>query len=113
MVRANWFDALDYVTDGAVQTLDRYARAAAPFARIGAQAVFVELIYVVRASADTFEMRWKERSYQGGTLTRTESFTGVATIAFNAAAGTNPSRNPIGLYIRAFDWATDVGPHRT
>jgi type IV secretion system protein VirB5 len=113
VVRTNWFDALDYVSEGAGQTLDRYAHEAAPFARIGAQAVTVELIYVVRASADSFEMRWRERSYQGGTLTRTESFTAVATIAVNAVAGTNPNRNPIGLYIRALDWVADLSPHRT
>jgi type IV secretory pathway TrbF-like protein len=113
VVRANWVDALDYVTDGAAQTLNRHARDAVPFAKIGAQAVTVEMIYVVRASGDSFEMRWRERSYQGGVLTRTENFTGVATIMFNTAAGANPSRNPLGLYIRALDWAADLGPQRT
>jgi len=71
------------------------------------------VIYVVRASTDSFEIRWRERSYQGGVLTRIDSFTGMASIVFNFAAAANPSKNPLGLYIRALDWAADLSPHRT
>ena len=113
VVRANWLEAFDYATEDAVLTLNNYARDADPFAKIGAQAVIVEVMYVVRASTDSFEIRWRERSYQGGILTRIDSFTGMASIVFNFAAGTNPGKNPLGLYIRALDWAADLSAHRT
>jgi type IV secretion system protein VirB5 len=55
VVRANWLDAPNYVTDRGAQTLNDYARDADPFTKIGIQAITVEVIYVVRASSDSFE----------------------------------------------------------
>ena len=63
VVRANWLRAYDYVTDRGAQTLNEYARQADPFGKIGAKTATVEVISVVRASGDSFEVRWKESTY--------------------------------------------------
>jgi type IV secretion system protein VirB5 len=111
VVRSNWLDALNYVTDRGAQTLNDYARDADPFTKIGVRATTVEVIYVVRASSDSFEIRWREQTYQDGTIVKTETFTSVATIILSPrTAGEAPSKNPLGLYIRALNWSADLGP---
>jgi type IV secretory pathway TrbF-like protein len=113
VVRANWLDALNYVNDRSAQTLNDYARDADPFTKIGVKAITVEVIYVVRASNDSFAIRWREQTYQDGTIVKTESFTGVATIILSPwNADETPSRNPLGLYIRAFKWSADLDTNR-
>ena len=108
VVRSNWLDALDYVTDRGAQTLNDYARDADPFTKIGVRAITVEVIYVVRASSDSFEIRWREQTYQDGTIVKTETFTSVATIILSfRPTDESMSKNPLGLYIRALNWSAD------
>jgi len=73
------------VTDRGAQTLNDYARDADPFTKIGVQAITVEVNYIVRASSDSFEIRWREQTYQDGTIVKTESFTGVVAVIFGAS----------------------------
>ena len=111
VVRANWLDALNYVIDRGAQTLNDYARDADPFTKIGVRAITVEVIYVVRASGDSFEIRWREQTYQDGTIVKTETFTSVATIILSfRPTDESMSKNPLGLYIRALNWSADLGP---
>jgi type IV secretion system protein VirB5 len=113
VVRANWLDALNYVTDRGAQTLNDYARDADPFTKIGETTITVEVNYVVRASGDSFELRWKERTYQDGTAVKTKSFTGVATVILSSRdTGEAMSKNPLGLYIHALNWSSDLGTDR-
>ena len=108
VVRANWLDALDYVTDHEGQALNDYAREANPFAKIGTQPITVEVIYVVRGSGDSFEIRWKEQTYEGGAIVKTESFTGVVSVVFKSPNTAEAiRRNPLGLYVDAFNWSRD------
>jgi type IV secretion system protein VirB5 len=108
VVRSNWIEALNYVTDGGARTLSEYAQDANPFRQIGLQPVEVELLYVIRASDSSFEIHWKEKAYEAGTLMRTDTFTGTAEIVLNSVASADPSRNPLGLYVHAFRWARDT-----
>jgi type IV secretion system protein TrbF len=69
------------------------------------------VIYVVRASSDSFEIRWREQTYQDGTIVKTETFTSVATIILSfRPTDESMSKNPLGLYIRALNWSADLGP---
>ena len=62
--------------------LNEYARDEDPFTKIGLRTVTVEVIYVVRTSNDSFEISWKERTYQGGASVKTDRFTGIANLVF-------------------------------
>jgi type IV secretory pathway TrbF-like protein/predicted MFS family arabinose efflux permease len=106
VVRAKWTDALNYVTDRGARTLNDYARDANPFLKIGLRPVAVEVIYVVRASKNFFEVRWKEETYESGTIVKTEHFTGTAGIVFKLA-NTATLRNPLRLYVHTFTWSRD------
>jgi type IV secretion system protein VirB5 len=108
-VRANWMDALNYVTDRAAQALYDHARHADPFTKVGTQPVAVDVIYVVRASGDSFEIRWKEQTYNNGVILRTERFTGVAVFSFQAPKSVETlKKNPLGLYVSTFNWSSDL-----
>ena len=107
VVRANWMDALNYVTDRGAQALNDYARHANPFMHIGSRPVTVDVLYVVRASDSSFEVRWKENTYETGAMAKSENFTGIAEIVFKPINITETLRNPLGLYVHAFTWSRD------
>jgi type IV secretion system protein TrbF len=109
VVRSNWLRAYDFVTDRGAQTLNDYARQADPFSRIGNKTVMVEVTSVVRASDDSFEVRWKEDSYENGAVSSTERYTGVVTLVLKPPTSAEAVRkNPLGLYIHALNWSRDL-----
>src|SRR5579863_4011630 len=63
VVRQNWLDAYNYVTDKGALALNDYARTSDPFAKVGKTQVSVEVSSVIRASADSFRVEWVERHY--------------------------------------------------
>jgi type IV secretory pathway TrbF-like protein len=105
VVRDNWTDALGYVTARGARMLADYAAAARPFARVGLQSVSVEIVYIVRASADSFEIRWRESTY--GKIMDRRLYTGIAEIVLKPANKADVLKNPIGLYIESFRWSRD------
>jgi type IV secretory pathway TrbF-like protein len=109
VVRVNWMDALNYVTDRGAQALSDHARQANPFIRTGSRPVTVEVLYVVRASDRSFEIRWKEHTYETGAIVKSKHFTGIAEIIFKPVNIAETLRNPLGLYVHAFTWSRD-GP---
>jgi type IV secretory pathway TrbF-like protein len=109
VVRANWLNAYDYVTDRGAQTLNDYARESDPFTKIGARTVAVEVISVVRASGDSFETRWRESTYENGTVAKAERFTGVFTVILKAPTTAELLRkNPLGLFVHSLNWSRDL-----
>ena len=109
MVRMNWLRAYDFVTDRGAQALNDYARETDPFIKIGSRTVTVEVTSVVRASSDSFEIRWKESSYENGAIAKTERYTGVATTVLKSPTVAETLRkNPLGLYVHSINWSRDL-----
>lgn len=106
VVRANWMEALNYATDGGAQALTDYVRETKPFTNLGLRAVAVELVYLIRASDNLFEVRWKEETYENGAAVKAEMFTGLAEIILTPIMET--MKNPLGLYVHSFRWSHDV-----
>ena len=63
VLRQNWLDAYDYVTDRGALALNDYARTNDPFAKLGKTQISVEVSSVIRASDDSFRVAWIERRY--------------------------------------------------
>ena len=105
VARANLTDALGYVRDYGIRTLSEYARHTDSIAKAGLQVVAVDVVSVVRASQGSFEIRWKEETHDSGKIVRAERFTGVAEVGFKRP--TDALRNPLGLYVNAFNWSRD------
>jgi type IV secretion system protein TrbF len=109
VVKQNWLKAYDYATDRAAQTLNDYARENDPFAKIGQRSVSVEITSVVRASPSSFQLRWREKAFENGSLAGTQSFTGVLTIVSKPPRDVATLRaNPLGIYVNAINWSREL-----
>lgn len=109
VVRQNWLRAYDWATQGGAQVLNAMAADDDPFAKVGKTTVAVEVLSVVRASPTSFQLRWRESTYNAGTLVRVERYTGVATIVIDPPSTPERlSRNPLGLYVHALTWSRDL-----
>ena len=79
VVRSRWLDAFDYTTPVAAKVINDQA-GSHRFAQIGARAVMVETVSVLRASDKVFEVRWTERAFEGGQLVQTDHFAGTLAL---------------------------------
>lgn len=110
VVRQNWLSAYDYTADQGAITLNEYARAADPFARVGQVSVAVDVTSVVRASNDSFQVRWIERSYTHGALSATERWTAIITLVIQPPRTEERlRRNPLGIYVNGLSWSKELG----
>lgn len=109
VVRRNWLEAYDFTTDRAAQTLNEFARAADPFKSVGERTVSVEVTSVVRASPDSFQIKWTEQSWKQGSRERTERWTGILSVVVQQPRSADTLRkNPLGIYIHGLDWSREL-----
>jgi len=109
VLRRDWLDAYDYVTDKGALALNDYARTDDPFAKLGQVQVSVEISSVIRASDDSFRIAWIERQYADNVLTATERWSAILTVVTEPPANADRLRaNPLGLYVRALNWSKEL-----
>lgn len=109
VVRQNWLEAYDYMTERGTTALNDYARANDPFAAVGQKSIAVEINSVVRASDRSFQLRWIERSYVNGILADSERWTAIVTIVLHPPRNVDQlRRNPLGIYIDALSWNREL-----
>ena len=109
IVRENWLKAYDFATDRGAVALNDYARENDPFAEIGRRSVNVEVTSVVRASDDSFEVRWIEKIYTNGQFERQERFTAHITIVLSPPRTAEAiHKNPLGIYVHGINWSKDL-----
>ena len=108
VVRQNWLDAYEYVTDRAARTLNDYALRNDPFAEVGEKTVTVEVVSVVRASPSSFQLRWNETTHQNGAFAGQEPYSTILTIVRREPRNElDLAANPLGIFVDAFDWSRD------
>jgi len=109
VVRQNWLKAYDFATARAANTLNDFARENDPFSKVGERTVAVEVSSVVRASDNSFQIRWLERTYLNGSLSRTDRWTGVFSIIIEPPRDVETLRkNPLGIYVHGLNWSRDL-----
>ncbi|MDO9625563.1 MAG: conjugal transfer protein TrbF [Pseudomonas sp.] len=109
VVRQNWLEAYHYTTDRGAATLNDYARANDPFTRVGKESVTVELSSVVRASDNSFQVRWNERRYVNGAAAGLERWTAVISIVLQPPRSEEKlRRNPLGIYVNGLSWSREL-----
>lgn len=109
VVRQNWLEAYDYTTDRGAATLNEYARANDPFARVGQNTVAIEVTSVVRASDSSFQVRWIERSFANGSPAGTERWTAVLTVVLQPPrTEARLRKNPLGIYVNGLSWSREL-----
>ena len=100
VLRENWLSAYNFATDQAALTLNTYANENDPFTDIGQRSVTVDITSIVRSSDDSFEVRWREKSFRGGAHLTTQTFTAsLSIITIPPTDAETLHRNPLGLYV--------------
>ena len=108
LVRKNWLEAYDFVTDRAAVFLNGYAHANDPFKAIGDRSVSVDVTSVVRASDTSFQVKWTEQVYRQGSLVSTERWTAILTVTLSPPRTADVLRNnPLGLYVTGIAWSRE------
>ena len=109
VLRDNWLSAYNSATDQAALTLNTYANENDPFADIGQRSVTVDVKSIVRSSEDSFEIRWREKSFRGGAFLEAQTYTASLSIITKAPTDAETlHRNPLGLYIHGLHWSKDL-----
>ena len=109
VLRQNWLDAYNYVTDKGALALNDYARTADPFSKIGKTQVSVEVSSVIRASDDSFRVAWTERHYVDDALASTERWSAILTITVQTPTNADRlKKNPLGVYVHALNWSKEL-----
>ena len=109
-IPADALRAYDFTTQGGALALNDYARSNDPFANVGKVQVAIEISSVIRASPSSFRIAWIERRYQDGSLSSTERWSAILTVAVQPPRDADRLRkNPLGIYINAINWSKDLG----
>ena len=110
VLRQNWLEAYNYVTDKGALALNDYARASDPFSKVGKIQVSVEVSSVIRASDDSFRVSWTERRYVDEALAATERWSAILTIVLETPTDADRlKKNPLGVYVHALNWSKELG----
>jgi type IV secretion system protein VirB5 len=110
VLRQNWLDAYQYVTDKGALALNDYARNNDPFAKLGKTQISVNVLSVIRASDDSFRVEWIERHYVDDALAATERWSAILTIVVQTPTDADRlKQNPLGIYVHALNWSKELG----
>jgi type IV secretory pathway TrbF-like protein len=109
VIRENWLRAYDLATPRTAAFLNAWAQARDPFADLGREAVNVEVLNVVRRSARSFDLQWRETRFLNGQPARRERWRALITTS-NAPPRTEAElmKNPLGLRIEEVSWTLDA-----
>lgn len=109
LMREAWLSAYDFATERASLFLGEYARASNPFADVGRRTVSVQVTSVVRASDNSFQVKWTEQAYERGSLASTSRWTAILTVKMQPPRSADVLRkNPLGIYVDAIDWSQEL-----
>ena len=110
ILRQDWLDAYNFVTDKGALVLNDYARTNDPFSKIGKTQISVDVASVIRASDDSFRVEWVERHYVDDALTSTERWSAILTIVVQTPTDADRlKKNPLGVYVHALNWSKELG----
>jgi len=114
LVRANWLEAYDFATDQGAIFLNDFARRNDPFSHVGERTVSVDVISVVRVSDASFQVKWREQTFEHESFAKTEHWIAILSIMTKEPANADILRkNPLGLYVNSINWSREVSPDET
>ncbi|MBT0668625.1 conjugal transfer protein TrbF [Novosphingobium profundi] len=111
VMRRQWLEAYDFTTQRGGAFLSAYARQSGALTRIGERTVTVQITSVVRASQQSFQVKWVETAYEHGSPSGQEHWTAMVTVVRKAPRDRETlRRNPLGLYVDGIDWSRELEP---
>ncbi len=96
--------------DPSTEKINAWFRANSPFEKARSATVSIEVNNIVALSSQTYQIDWTEYERdRKGKETGTRRFRGIATVALTEPQDEATIRlNPIGLYVRDFDWTAQL-----
>ncbi len=71
----------------------------------------VQVTSVVRASNQSFQVKWTETPYLNGSMAGTSHWTAMLTISVKSPTLAETLRkNPLGIYVEAIAWTRELEP---
>lgn len=111
--RKQWEKVYHFVAGDAIRSMNEYAASDSGLENIpgrGAEARTVEVISILQKSADTYQVRWVERSFANGVKRSQENWTGLFTVSRQPPRNTEDQfNNPIGVYVSNYTWSREFG----
>lgn len=113
LIKQNWTKAYYFLRRESANMLNELTNSDSnsPLKRIGENTVVVRPITVVQvAGSDSYQARWEETLYdRHGTIVDKFIMNGVFTVEFAKPANEETlAVNPLGLYIRSFQWNREL-----
>ncbi|AZS19162.1 conjugal transfer protein TrbF [Caulobacter sp. FWC26] len=109
VLRENWAHATRMTNQAARASLVQYGQDHDPAARLGQEAVAVEIASVLPRSPTTFQVQWRETTYLQGVAGPPVRWTGLFSLAARAPTTEDELLdNPRGLEITSFQWSRDL-----
>ncbi len=109
LMRRDWLSAYDFATERGALFLSNYARTANPFASVGDKTRSVQVTSVVRASDQSFQVKWIETAFDRGAQSGVSHWTGILTVKMKPPTSAEVLRkNPLGVYVDAIDWSREL-----
>ncbi len=105
----NWQKAKRMTSQAARASLMQYAQDHDPAARLGQEAVSVEIVTVLPRSPTTFQVQWRETTYLNGVAGPPARWTGLFSVRPRPARDeAQLLANPSGLEITSFQWSREL-----
>jgi type IV secretion system protein VirB5 len=109
VIRQDWLKAYDLVTPRAAAFLNAWAQTHDPFAQAGQEAVSVEVLNVVRRSARTFDLQWRETRFVNGQQAGQERWRALITTRLQPPRNeAELMKDPLGIKIEDVSWTLDA-----
>ena len=109
VIRDNWTAAYHFVAGPAIGQLNDYAKTHDPFANAGSEAISVEVVSVLQRSPTTYQVQWRETTFDQGAATSTVNWTGLFTTKMQPPTNEAELRaNPLGIYVTSFQWSREL-----
>lgn len=113
VVRTQWNEAYRFMRQAAATKLNAWAREPdSPLSKVGQETVTLQMQSVLPIAADSYELRWTQSSFQReGALIQTSTWTATFTLEFERPATEEDiAVNPLGIYVKDFEWHRDLAP---
>lgn len=109
VLRQNWLRAYDVLTPKAAAFLNAWAQTHDPFAQVGQEAVSVEVLNVVRRTARTYDLQWRETRFVNGQQASQARWRALITTRLQPPHNeAELMKNPLGIQIEDVSWTPDA-----
>lgn len=109
VIRQNWLAAYDLLAPKGAAFLNAYAQAHDPFAEAGREAVNVEVLNVVRRTARTYDLQWRETRFVNGQQAGQARWRALITTKVEPPkTEAELMKNPLGIRIEDVSWTPDA-----